>query len=115
MAAESADSLGSAAWIGAGAYDPGDEYHNRATDFMAAVKWDTLKLISSRLRQGVPCELSDKYSIGHFNLVRRIIFADGVSWVARLRLPELRVASGGDLLDMQSIFRLEIASMKLLK
>jgi hypothetical protein len=105
--------LGSASWIGADEYEPGDEFHERATTFLATVKWDVLASISSRLRNGVPCKLSGTYSIGHFNMVRRIAFADGVSWVARVRLPEL--FGDREALDMASSLKVEISSMKFLK
>ncbi|KAJ5832465.1 hypothetical protein N7474_000776 [Penicillium riverlandense] len=80
---DSTEYLGSASWIGADEYEPGGEFHERATTFLETVKWEVLASISSRLRNGVPCEFSETYSIGHFNMVRRIAFADGVSWVAR--------------------------------
>lgn len=108
------DVLGSASWIGADAYELNSEYSKRATTFLAAVKWDVLASISSGLRNGIPCEYGEKYSIGHFNMVRRIVFADGLSWVARLRLPQLK-AGDHEVLDVASILKVEIASMKFLK
>ncbi|KAK0656792.1 hypothetical protein B0T16DRAFT_400230 [Cercophora newfieldiana] len=84
--------------------------------FLATVKWDVLESISSRLRNGVPCDFSEKYSIGHFNMVRRIAFADGISWIARLRLPQLKAGFGDrEVLDVASILKVEIAGMKFLK
>jgi hypothetical protein len=35
----------------------------------------------------MPCCYEDKFSIGHFNMVRKINFEDGVGYVACLRLP----------------------------
>lgn len=110
---DTAELLGSASWIGADAYEPGEEFHERATKFLAAVKWDVLASISSRLRNGIPSCLGEKYSIGHSNMVRRIMFADGISWAVRLRLPQLE--GNRDLLDVTSILKVEIASMKFLK
>jgi hypothetical protein len=107
--------LGSASWVGADAYESGDEFHARATTFLATVQWDVLASISSRLRNGVPCDFSDKYSIGHFNMVRRITFADGVSWIARLRLPQLKAVSDSEVLDVASILKVVIAGMKFLR
>ncbi|KAK3935482.1 hypothetical protein QBC46DRAFT_358193 [Diplogelasinospora grovesii] len=108
--------LGSASWIGADAYELGREFHARATTFLVTVKWDVLASIASRLRNGVPCDFSEKYSIGHFNMVRRIAFADGISWVARLRLPQLRAVFGDrEVLDVASTLKAEVASMKFLK
>ncbi|KAK3332870.1 hypothetical protein B0T19DRAFT_354543 [Cercophora scortea] len=113
---DAADFLGSASWIGADAYEPGGEFHERATTFLAAVKWDALTSISSGLRNGIPCKFGDKFSIGHFNMVRRIVFTDGISWVARVRLPQLKAVFGDrEMLDVVSTFKVEIASMKFLK
>ncbi|KAH8745123.1 hypothetical protein F5883DRAFT_268911 [Diaporthe sp. PMI_573] len=111
-----ADFLGSASWIGANAYEPGGEFHERATEFLAAVKWDALTSISSGLRSGIPCNFGENFSIGHFNMVRRIVFADGISWVARVRLPQLNTVFGDrEVLDVASTLKVEIASMEFLK
>ncbi|PVH70379.1 hypothetical protein DL98DRAFT_661210 [Cadophora sp. DSE1049] len=108
--------LGSASWNGAADYKTGDEFHERATAFFAAVKWDVLASLSSSLRNGIPCEFGEKFSIGHFNMVRRIVFEDGISWVARLRLPLLKAVFGGrEALDRASSLKIEIASMKFFK
>jgi len=116
MAEDTADALGSASWIGSDAYEIGGEFDQRATTFLAAVKWDVLTSISSGLRNGIPCHVTDKYSIGHFNMVHRIVFADGISWVARVRLPELGAVFGDrELLSVASTLRVEVASMKFLR
>jgi hypothetical protein len=108
--------LGGAFWIGADEYELGGEFHARATTFFATVKWDVLASISSRLRNGVSCDFSEKYSIGHFNMVHRIAFADGISWVARLRLPQLKTGFGDrEVLDVASILKVEMAGMRFLK
>lgn len=108
--------LGTHSWIGADAYEPGSEFHQRATAFLAAVKWDLLASISSRLWNGIPCHVHARFSIGHFNPVRRIEFADGASWVARLRLPPLEALSGGNReAGAANTLMVEIASMKFLK
>jgi hypothetical protein len=105
--------LGSASWIGAGEYEVGDELYERATAFLAAVKWDVLASFSSSLRNGIPCELAKGFSMGHSNMVRRIVFEDGVSWVARLKLPLLPSVFGDhERLDGASVLRIELASMK---
>jgi hypothetical protein len=116
MAVEGPTHLGSASWIGVDEYDPGDRFYERATKFFAAVKWDVLASVSSDLRNSVPCQFSEKYSIGHFNMVRRIVFADGVSWVARLRLPQLEAIFGDrELLDVARTIKVEVASMNFLR
>lgn len=108
--------LGSTSWDGADAYEVGEEFHQRATAFFAAVKWDQLMSISSRLHDGVPCTVGEKFSIGHFNMVRRIVFEDGISWVARLRLPRLgAVISDRETLDEAKTLKVEVASMRFLK
>jgi hypothetical protein len=113
---DSTGHIGSASWIGADAYELGGEFHAGATMFLETVKWDALESIASRLRNGAPCNFSEKYSIGHFILVRRISFADGISWVARLRLPQLKTVFGDcEVLDVASTLKVEIASMKFLK
>lgn len=112
-ASDSTKNLGSASWIGADEYGSDGEFHERATSFLATVKWDVLASISSRLRDGVLCKFSETYSIGHFNMVRHIQFADGVSWVARVKLPEL--FGDRDALDVASTLKVEVSSMKFLK
>ncbi|KAF2454686.1 hypothetical protein BDY21DRAFT_416653 [Lineolata rhizophorae] len=103
---ESVDFLGSASWIGADAYDPSGEFHERATAFLAAVN----------LRNSIPCYFDEKFSIGHFNMARRIVFADGISWVARRRLPPLNAGLGDrEVLDAASSLKVEVASMSFLK
>ncbi|PNY24387.1 Uncharacterized protein TCAP_05683 [Tolypocladium capitatum] len=49
-------------------------------------------------------------------MVRRILFADGISWVARIRLPPLPAAFGdGELLDVASILKVEVSSLQFLR
>jgi hypothetical protein len=80
--------VGGDAWLGADEYEPGSPLHTRATDFLKSIKWDVLAGIASKNRGGISCCYEDKFSIGHFNMVRRINFEDGVGYVARLRLPD---------------------------
>ena len=79
--------LGSSGWIGADCYEADDEWNMLTRKFFDTVKWDALASIASSLRAGVRCSYEDKFSIGQFNLVRRLNFDDGVSWVVRVRLP----------------------------
>ncbi|KAK4554759.1 hypothetical protein LTR86_008261 [Recurvomyces mirabilis] len=109
-------SLGSDNWLGASDYEEGGELHTRAIAFVANVQWDALVAIATGLRNGVSCELSSKFSLGHFNLVRRITFADGVSWIARIRLPELKGFFGErEALDAGRSMEIEVSTMKYLK
>jgi hypothetical protein len=119
--------LGSDSWTGAGDYAPSDDesddtndvnrlFYQRATSFVGQVNWEALAALSSGLRGSVTCKVRENYSIGHFNMVRRLDFADGVSWVARLRMPELKAVFGeGDALDAIEAMKVEIASMKFYK
>lgn len=108
--------IGSESWRGAENYDEGDELHTRATQFLASIKWDALRATASKCRGGIECELSDKYSLGHFNLVRRLVFNDGVSWVARLRMPLLQNFFGDrEALDVHSSMSIEIATTNYLR
>ncbi|KAF5718209.1 kinase-like domain-containing protein [Fusarium globosum] len=110
------DLVGSTSWIGADAYDPGDELHDRALAVLDKLNWDHLLSLSSVLKNGVPCTFSENFSIGHFNMVRRIDFNDGTSWVARVRLPELCTVFGDrEALDVASTLEVEVASMKFFK
>ncbi|PNP76659.1 hypothetical protein FNYG_10078 [Fusarium nygamai] len=79
MSNATVDLVGSTSWIGADAYDPGDELHDRALAVLDKLNWDPLLSLSSALNNGVPCTFSQKFSIGHFNMVRRIDFTDGTS------------------------------------
>ena len=84
--------------------------------FIAAVNWDALLSLSSRLRHGISCKISDKFSIGHFNMVRRIIFDDQVSWIARLRLPPIsNVPADREAASVARILEVEVAGMKFLR
>ena len=110
--------LGSSSWFGADAHNIADEVgsglHERATSFLATVKWDTLTSLASSLRNGIPCRTEKTFSVGHYNMVKHIGFEDGINWVARLRLPTLKaVFHRHELLDVVSILKIEIVSMKI--
>ena len=104
--------LGSGSWLGADEYEPGSALHSRATDFVSNVNWDVLTDIASTHREGMPCRYEGNFSIGHYNMVRRIDFDDGVSWVARLRLPSDDMFAGRQLLENSKVMEIEITSMK---
>jgi hypothetical protein len=115
-AVEKAVLVGSASWNGAADYEIDSVFHKRATAFFESLNWKELTSISSSLRNGIPCGFQGDFSIGHFNMVRHIVFEDGISWVARLRLPLLSEAFGGrEALDCDGSLKIEIASMNLLK
>lgn len=103
--------LGSDTWLGIDDYDEDDDLHSRATSFVAAINWAVLLSIASQTR-GVECQLSEKYSLGHFNLVRRLTFEDGVSWIVRLRLPELPSMFGiREAMKAADCMAIEVATM----
>ncbi|SPQ21223.1 9af30532-7a5b-49fa-85a3-9d7538ffefe9 [Thermothielavioides terrestris] len=84
-----ADALmsGSAAWTGGAEFE--GEYKERIDKFVANINHDALLAYASGLRGGRPCALSQEFSVGSFNLVRKIEFDDGLAWIARLRMPAL--------------------------
>ena len=107
--------LGSDCWLNADDNEAGSELHTRAVTFVAAIKWDALTSLASQMR-GTACHLSENFSLDHFNLVRRIIFADDVSWIVRLRLPELENFFGSrEALDVQECMNIEIATINYLR
>ena len=107
--------LGSDAWLDANEIDEESELHTRATAFVAAIKWEQLKTLASGIR-GMACELSDKYSLGHYNLVKRLEFLDGVSWIVRLRLPQLPSVFGTrEAMKSADCMSIEIATMNYIR
>lgn len=106
--------IGSDAWLGASQYQPDSELHARATSFFQAVNWESLTTVASRHHNGVDCKLTEKFSVGHFNMTRRINFEDGTSWVARLRFPTDE-KSQREGLPYDKVMEIEVASMKVFK
>ncbi|EGX92905.1 Protein kinase-like domain [Cordyceps militaris CM01] len=80
--------LGSTAWTNGEEYG-GGEYTMRINRFIDTVNEKALLSHASLLRGEQPCTLSREFSVGHFNLVRKIQFDDGVEWVVRLRMPPM--------------------------
>ena len=108
--------MASSHWLGAEEYEEGGPFHERAETFLRQVNWDVLIQICSEAHQQIGCRLREKYSLGHFNLVRHIIFEDGEEWIARLRLPDLPSVFGQrELLDVEAIMKSEIAATKYLR
>ena len=109
-------SLGSEAWRNASKYEEGGLLHSRALAFEKHIKWDRLREIAVALRGGTACQIGENYSMGHFNMVRALIFSDGTKWVARLRLPELKEFFGGrEGLSAARSMESEVATMKFLR
>lgn len=116
MEANDTAKAGSDSWVGAGRYEEGGELHKRAMVFLADTQWEALTSLASELHDGVPCRMSEKNSIGHFNMVRRLMFDDGTNWVVRLRMPELECVFGArECLDARRIMQIEVSTMKFLR
>ncbi len=103
--------IGSDAWVGADVYEIDSKYNERTAQFVSQVKWDVLAGIASRHRNRVACTYDAKFSVGQFNLVRRLRFTDGVSWVVRVRLPSGASPAPLDEYDSRRAFEIEVASM----
>ncbi|KAH6973591.1 hypothetical protein BKA56DRAFT_676271 [Ilyonectria sp. MPI-CAGE-AT-0026] len=103
--------VGSDSWIGVDNID--DAFHERIAQFVAVVKWDALLSLSSHIRSGIPCKLSDEFHVGCFYMVRRIVFDDQVSWVVRLRMPPIADERSAE--SLARIMQAGVAGMKFLK
>ncbi|KAJ5919268.1 hypothetical protein N7466_010211 [Penicillium verhagenii] len=115
MVKVSAESLGSGSWLEVDDQKTDDDLDLRDITFLEGIKWDVLASICSRLRDGISCEIDGKYCSGSNNIVRRVSFVDGVSWVARLRLPNADMMHGAqDALDVASTLKVEVSTMKFL-
>ncbi|KAM3548685.1 hypothetical protein MY1884_009073 [Beauveria asiatica] len=110
--------FGSAAWTSGEEY--GGEYAVRINQFMDKINEKALLSYASLLRGGELCTLSPEFSVGSFNLVRKIQFDDGVEWVVRLRMPPMLGEGSGMasppsresmILDIQS----ELATMEFVR
>lgn len=110
--------FGSAAWTSGEEY--GGEYSVRINQFIDKINEKALLSYASLLRGGQPCTLSPEFSVGSFNLVRKIQFDDGVEWVVRLRMPPMLGEGSGMaspparermILDIQS----ELATMEFVR
>ena len=108
--------MASSQWLGAEVYEKESPLYERAEAFLRQVNWDILIQICSEAHRHVGCRLQEKFSLGHFNLVRHVIFEDGEEWIARLRLPDIPGVFGQrELLDVESIMKSEIAATKYLR
>ena len=78
--------IGSDSWDG-NTYEKDDIMHSSVMRCIRGTKWDNVRAICAKLRGStVGCEISDKYITGSQNLVRLIVFEDGVQWVIRIPL-----------------------------
>lgn len=93
--------------VGSEAWTDGLRYSGRWKNRLKYVlgQIDEEALISRALfLRGLPnleCSVSKKYSAGDYNVVRRLSFSDGVSWIARIRMPALDAADWEKLLETE--------------
>lgn len=68
-------------------------WQDRLQYMLRAVPASTISNLAQALRGGsVNCTVSDTFSAGNYNIVRRIEFEDDVKWILRLRMPDLAEA-----------------------
>lgn len=79
--------VGSETWTGGEQY--GDAYSARIQYFQTSFSQSALLAHASSVRGGVACRLTDKFTVGSFHFVKKIVFDDGVEWIARLRMPSI--------------------------
>ncbi|KAJ6784278.1 hypothetical protein PWT90_10466 [Aphanocladium album] len=79
--------VGSDAWTSGKGHR--DEYAVRIVQFLKYTRKQRLCEYASSLRDGMPCTVAAKFSVGRFNMVRKLRFEDGVEWVARMRMPPI--------------------------
>ena len=108
-------SIGSSTWTGTAQYEEGGDFDQRAKRFLASINWSLLVSRCSELHQHVPCQMKEGFSIGHFNMVRHLVFEDGVNWVAKLPMPPISSIIGGHAVKMSQIFQAEVASLRFFK
>ena len=116
----SIDVRGSDAWRGVDDLAEDHKERRRANAFCSAVRWDVLRDIVSQHNGGKPCRFHDKFSLGYFNIVKRVSFeggedGDAKDWVVRLRMPNDDVFQFLEKLGPRQIMEVEVASMKFFK
>ncbi|TGJ78387.1 hypothetical protein E0Z10_g10375, partial [Xylaria hypoxylon] len=101
------ESIGSDLW--------NSENHDiRAHKFFDAVNWQALASIATGCRDGIQCSYLDAegFSMGQFNMVRRLDFVDGVRWVARVQMPPGVTSIPLERYNGRRAHEIEVASMK---
>ena len=69
--------------------------------FVQQVNWEAVLQICRQRHANMPFRLQENFNVGHFNLIRHIVFDSGDEWAIRLRLPELPSIFGTrELLDV---------------
>ena len=108
----SAPNIGSDGWDGS-AYREDEFMSASVTRCIQGTKWNNVRAICANLRGStVGCEISDKYITGSQNLVRLIVFEDGVQWVIRLPLDVVEHRWAADTADR---IENEVATYKFLR
>jgi hypothetical protein len=85
--------LGSESWTNEPRYQ--NAYRARLDFVLGKVSVLTLQKLGSLLRNGLECTVSNNFSAGDFNLVKKITFEDEVRWIVRIRLPPISYFSFG--------------------
>lgn len=97
------------------------EYADRIEKFTTNIDTDALLKFASTLRDGRACTISDNFSVGNFNLVRKIRFDDDIDWIARLRMPPIDehdgdgVTSGLNAKQVRREMESELATMEFIR
>jgi hypothetical protein len=85
--------LGSELWTNEPRYH--NEYRLRIHFVLNEVPPKVIHQLASSLRGGLSCVVSDTFSAGDFNLVKKITFVDNEQWVMRIRMPPLSFFRAG--------------------
>lgn len=112
---QSSSQVGSEGWIGGEAYSGDDDYRLRIESFQSSFSTTNLLAQASSLRGDIKCSLSGTFSVGSFNFVRKITFADGAEWVARLRMPSIDRPDEGITDALRYKMQSEVDTMKFIR
>src|SRR2546423_3490892 len=61
-----------------------NEFGEKGPKF-ANIKRGRIPIVASKLRSGIPCKLSSRYTKGSFNVIFEVEFDDSVIWICRIR------------------------------
>ena len=65
------------------AQEPDLKIHKQILEFLARINLVSLCRIASTLRSGIESHISERFIFGTENVIREIVFEDGVVWIAR--------------------------------
>ena len=72
--------------------EPNNSFHKLIVEFLARVDFDALCDLASTLRSGVECHVSEQFTFGSENVIREVVFKDGMVWIARLCIRNVQPA-----------------------